>query len=71
MEVKDLIHESTVASIKTVIWLRDHGRSEAAASRALRAPCPLRVQHMLLGLRHGPILRHRNLSERYHTQTPD
>jgi hypothetical protein len=26
---------------------------------------------MLLGLRHGPILRHRNLSERYHTQTPN
>jgi hypothetical protein len=27
-----------------------------------------RVQHMLLGLRHGPILQHRNLSERYHAQ---
>ena len=42
MEVKDLIHENTVASIKTVIWLRDHGRSEAAASRAagtLSASC--------------------------------
>jgi hypothetical protein len=36
MEVKDLIHENTLASIKTVIWLCDHGRSEAAASRALR-----------------------------------
>ena len=23
---------------------------------------------MLLGLRHGPILRHRNLTERYHMQ---
>ena len=28
----------------------------------------LEAEIMLLGLRHRPILRHRNLSERYHTQ---
>src|SRR5215471_3982716 len=31
----------------------------------------LEVEIMLLGLRHGPILRHRNSNERYHTQTPN
>jgi len=28
----------------------------------------LAAEIMLLGLRHGPILRHQNFSERYHTQ---